>query len=113
MLSLRLPPYLTCHLPRSQELGNRLEKAIDKSTDKICGTLVTSMDALDVSLKAHQTAQDVSLKAYLAGVVQVLTEITQRPSSSVQLRELRTMLHDGEISQEEYQAKKTQILASL
>ena len=30
---------LPCRLPPSQELGDRLEKAIEKSADKICGTL--------------------------------------------------------------------------
>ena len=37
---------LPCRLPPSQELGDRLEKAIEKSADKICGTLDTHLKAL-------------------------------------------------------------------
>ena len=37
---------LPCCLPPSQELGDRLEKAIEKSADKICGTLDTHLKAL-------------------------------------------------------------------
>ena len=54
---------LPCRLPPSQELGDRLEKAIEKSADKICGTLDKAIEksadkicgTLDTHLKALWT----------------------------------------------------------
>ena len=47
---------LPCCLPPSQELGDRLKKAIEKSADKICGTLDKSADKICGTLDTHLKA---------------------------------------------------------
>ena len=47
---------LPCCLPPSQELGDRLKKAIEKSAGKICGTLDKSADKICGTLDTHLKA---------------------------------------------------------